>query len=104
MKCGGGLAGGEIHIAGLSGTMTDVLVRLERLEGATQIARLEPSAPSLVVEATPSRVEVVRYLFGTRCPAYSIGCGSSAVCSGFAAVGARRRTAGEDRERVYDSA
>ena len=60
VKCGGGLAGGEIHIAGLSGTMTDVLVRVERLEGTTQIARLEPSNPSLVVEALPSRLEVVR--------------------------------------------
>src|SRR5271165_6021238 len=29
----GGLTGGVIHIAGLSQTMTDVLVRLERLDG-----------------------------------------------------------------------
>jgi hydrogenase/urease accessory protein HupE len=36
------------------------LVRLERLEGATQIARLQPSNPSLIVEAAPSRLEVVR--------------------------------------------
>jgi hydrogenase/urease accessory protein HupE len=60
VKCGGGIAGGEIHIIGLTATMTDVLVRLEPLEGATQIARLQPSNPSLVVEAAPSRLEVVR--------------------------------------------
>jgi len=60
VKCGGGLAGGEIHIIGLTATMTDVLVRLERLEGTTQIARLQPSNPSLIVEAAPSRLEVVR--------------------------------------------
>jgi hydrogenase/urease accessory protein HupE len=55
VKCAGGLSGGTIHIAGLSGTMTDVLVRLERLGGGTQVIRVIPSAPSFVVEATPSR-------------------------------------------------
>ena len=55
VKCAGGLSGGTIHIAGLSGTMIDVLVRLEQLDGRTQVIRLTPSAPSFVVEATPSR-------------------------------------------------
>jgi hypothetical protein len=59
-KCAGGLTGGTIHIAGLSATATDVLVRLERLDGTTQIARLTPSAPSLVVEAAPGAIEVAR--------------------------------------------
>ena len=59
-KCPGGLTGGTIHIAGLSATVTDVLVRLERLDGTTQIARLTPSAPSLVVEAAPGATEVAR--------------------------------------------
>ena len=54
VKCAGGLSGGTIHIAGLSATVTDVLVRLERLDGSTQVTRLTPSAPSLVVEAAPS--------------------------------------------------
>ena len=51
--CTGGLTGGTIHIAGLTATMTDVLVRVERLDGATQVTRLTPSAPSFVVEAAP---------------------------------------------------
>jgi hydrogenase/urease accessory protein HupE len=54
----GGLTGGTIHIAGLSGTMTDVLVRLERLDGGTQVTRLTPSAPSFVVEAAPRAMQL----------------------------------------------
>lgn len=49
----GGLTGGTITIAGLSSTMTDVLVRLQRLDGTTQVTRLMPSAPSFVVQALP---------------------------------------------------
>jgi hydrogenase/urease accessory protein HupE len=60
VKCAGGLAGGSIHIAGLASTMTDVLVRLERLDGTTQVTRLTPSAPSFVVEAAPRALEVAR--------------------------------------------
>jgi hydrogenase/urease accessory protein HupE len=55
VKCPGGLNGGTIHIAGLSGTMIDVLVRLQNLDGRTQVTRLTPSAPSFVVAAIPSR-------------------------------------------------
>jgi len=54
----GGLAGGTIHIAGLSATMTDVLVRLERLDGTTQVTRLTPAAPSFVIEAAPRAMRV----------------------------------------------
>ncbi len=60
VKCAGGLTGGTIHIAGLSATMTDVLVRLERLDGTTQVTRLTPSAPSFVVEAAPRALQVAR--------------------------------------------
>jgi hypothetical protein len=55
-----GLTGETIHIAGLSATMTDVLVRLEHLNGATQVTRLTPSAPSFVVTATPNAWAVAR--------------------------------------------
>ena len=58
VKCAGGLSGGTIHIAGLSATMTDVLVRLERADRSIQVTRLIPSAPSFVVEAAPSALEV----------------------------------------------
>jgi hydrogenase/urease accessory protein HupE len=54
----GGLTGGTIHVAGLTATMTDVLVRLERLDGTTHITRLTPSAPSFVVEAVPRAMQV----------------------------------------------
>jgi hydrogenase/urease accessory protein HupE len=60
VKCPGGLSGGAIQIAGLSATTTDVLVRLERLDGSSQITRLTPSAPSFVVEAAPRALEVAR--------------------------------------------
>jgi hydrogenase/urease accessory protein HupE len=58
VKRAGGLTGGTIHIAGLTATMTDVLVRLERLDGSAQVTRLTPSAPSFVVEATPHVMQV----------------------------------------------
>ncbi|MCE9612868.1 MAG: HupE/UreJ family protein [Lentisphaerae bacterium] len=60
VQCPGGLSGGTIHIAGLSGTVVDVLVRLERLDGTAQVTRLTPSAPSLLVEAAPRQSEVAR--------------------------------------------
>jgi hydrogenase/urease accessory protein HupE len=60
VKCAGGLTGGTTQIIGLSATMTDVLVRLERLDGTTQVARLTASAPSFMAEAAPSVLEVAR--------------------------------------------
>ena len=58
VKRAGGLAGGTIYIAGLSATLTDALVRLERLDGSTQVIRLTPSSPSFVVEAAPGTIQV----------------------------------------------
>ncbi len=55
-----GLTGNEIHIAGLVATMTDVLVRIENLDGTTQVTRLTPSSPSFVVAAAPGKLEVCR--------------------------------------------
>jgi hydrogenase/urease accessory protein HupE len=48
------LVGANIHIDGLRTTLTDVLVRIERMDGSTQVARLMPESPSLLVEASPS--------------------------------------------------
>jgi hydrogenase/urease accessory protein HupE len=48
------LVGSTIHIDGLRTTLTDVLVRIERLDGTTQVARLMPEFPSLLVEASPN--------------------------------------------------
>ena len=54
------LVGSTIHIDGLRTTITDVLVRIERLDGTTQVARLMPTHPSLVVEVSPTRWQVAR--------------------------------------------
>ncbi len=59
-RCPSGLTGRKIHITGLSSTMTDVLVRVERLDGSAQVTRLTPSAPSFFVEAGPRTLEVAR--------------------------------------------
>ena len=56
--CAGGLTGSEIHIAGLSSTLTDVLVRMERPDGTTQVERLKPASPTFVVTETPSPLQV----------------------------------------------
>lgn len=48
------LVGSTITIDGLRTTLTDVLVRIERLDGTTQVTRLMPERPSLVVEASSS--------------------------------------------------
>ena len=58
VKCAGGLTGGTIQIAGLNATMTDVLVRLERMDGTTQVTRLTRSAASFTVEAAPRVTQV----------------------------------------------
>ena len=58
VRCPCGLTGRTVTIDGLTSTMTDVLVRLERLDGTAQIARLSPAKPSFVVEAAPDRVQV----------------------------------------------
>ena len=60
VTCPGGLSGSTIRIDGLAATLTDVLVRVERLDGSAQIARLTSSSPSFVVEAAPRRFEVAR--------------------------------------------
>ena len=57
-KCSGGLFGQTVAIDGLSTTLTDVLVRVERPDGTVQIARLTPSKTAFVVEATPGTLEV----------------------------------------------
>ncbi len=54
ITCAGGLVGETVRIEGLSATLTDVLVRLERTDGTVQIARLTPDSPAFVVEAVPS--------------------------------------------------
>jgi hydrogenase/urease accessory protein HupE len=60
LTCPDGLNGGTIAIDGLAATMTDVLVRIDRTDGSTQVARLTQSVPTLVVDASPGRLQVAR--------------------------------------------
>lgn len=54
----GGLGGGEIAIDGLPGSVTDVLARVERSDGTTQVTRLLPSAPRFTVEGAHDAASV----------------------------------------------
>ena len=94
VACIGGLVGETIHIDGLSATLTDVLVRLERADGTAQIARLTPGNPAFVVEAVPSAWEGGANL---PCPggrAHSAGHRPSALRIDIAAAGGRLATTG----------
>ncbi len=59
----GGITGVEIYIEGLSSTLTDVLVRIARLDGTTQVTRLTPSSPAFVVESSPTFLGVAKTYF-----------------------------------------
>jgi len=56
----GGFDGSSIRIDGLEATLTDALVRIERLDGTTQTIKLSPSSPAFTVEAEPGSWEVAR--------------------------------------------
>jgi hydrogenase/urease accessory protein HupE len=61
--CTGGLEGGEIHIAGLEATSTDVLVRFDFTDGKSQAHRLTATQTSFTVPTQPSSLEVIRTYF-----------------------------------------
>ena len=56
----GGLAGAEVRIEGLPASVTDVLARVERIDGTTQVARLQPENPRFVVAAPQDGASVAR--------------------------------------------
>jgi hydrogenase/urease accessory protein HupE len=60
----GGLAGQTIHIDGLQGASSDVLVRHERLDGTVQFARLTPDQPDLLLAAASRASDVVTTYLG----------------------------------------
>ncbi len=60
VQCKGGITGETIFIEGLSSSVIDVLVRIQRLDGTTQVTRLTPSAPSFTIEAAPSKIQLTR--------------------------------------------
>ena len=64
IRCAGGLTGREVAVSGLSATVIDVLVRLQRSDGTAQVVRLTPSAPAFVVEAAPRWTAVATTYLG----------------------------------------
>jgi hydrogenase/urease accessory protein HupE len=60
LKRKGGLIGQKVRIEGLPSGVTDVLVRVDRLDGTSQVTRLLPSNPSFVVETSAGPGEVAR--------------------------------------------
>jgi hydrogenase/urease accessory protein HupE len=54
----GGLIGQALSIEGLSATLTDVLVRIESLEGTIRTERLSPTKTSFIIQAVPGSGEV----------------------------------------------
>ena len=58
VKCPDGLVGETIGIDGLSTTMTDVLVRLNWAQGATETTRLDAAKTEFVVAGAPSWYEL----------------------------------------------
>ena len=60
LTCAGGIGGRELRIAGLELTQTDVLVRVDYLDGTASNQRLTPAAPSAIIPARPSALDVIR--------------------------------------------
>lgn len=58
VKREGGLDGATIRISGLDATLTDALVRVERLDGSVQITRLTPAMSSFVLAFSPNAMDV----------------------------------------------
>jgi hydrogenase/urease accessory protein HupE len=54
----GGLVGQTIRIEGLPGAVTDVVVRVERADGSSQVERLAPERPAFTVKAPASTREI----------------------------------------------
>jgi hydrogenase/urease accessory protein HupE len=64
LSCGeAGLIGRSIMIAGLSRSITDVLVRVSLAAGVTETALLRASAPSFVIRGAPSLLTVINSYF-----------------------------------------
>lgn len=55
----GGLEGKGIGFTGNSAGRTDIIVRLERLDGTEQIARISPARPIFIATAAPGPFEVI---------------------------------------------
>jgi hydrogenase/urease accessory protein HupE len=56
----GGLAGQTLAIQGISSGVTDVIVRLERLDGTSQVERLLPGRAEFTLQASSGVLQVAR--------------------------------------------
>jgi hydrogenase/urease accessory protein HupE len=54
----GGLAGQTLSIDGIAGGVTDVIVRVERQDGTSQVERLLPQSPEFTIKGTTGTAEV----------------------------------------------
>jgi HupE/UreJ protein len=60
MSCPRGIGGREFRVEGLELTQTDVLLRIDYLDGSASNQRLTPAAPSVLIPERPSTLEVIR--------------------------------------------
>lgn len=58
------LINSRISIEGLQSSFTEAIVRIERLDGTIQVARLMPEKPWLIVKKIPSRFSVAKTYAG----------------------------------------
>jgi hydrogenase/urease accessory protein HupE len=63
IRCERSLPGARIRIHGLEATQTDVLVRIEGVDGASETERVTPSHPDFTVSSRPGRLTVLRTYF-----------------------------------------
>lgn len=59
----GGLTGLPIQIVGLEKIASEVLLRIEYLDGRTSVNRLTPDAPTFIVTAPPGMIQTIRTYF-----------------------------------------
>lgn len=64
VACPGGLEGAHIRIDGLEKTMTDVLVRVVKQGGATQMVRLTPGDTGFQVAEETSTLDIIKLYTG----------------------------------------
>jgi hydrogenase/urease accessory protein HupE len=60
LACAGGLAGKTFTVNGLAQTQTDVLLRVDYLDGTASNHRLTPDAPTVEIPQRPDAFDVVR--------------------------------------------
>jgi hypothetical protein len=60
LSCPDGLGGKAFTVNGLAQTQTDVLLRIDYLDGTASNQRLTPDAPTVTIAERPSAFEVVR--------------------------------------------